>query len=230
MNASQGGSLKVSSTNVPARAAPPAPPSGRMVGTGGSMSVKPTVTNRGMEASKFSVQKGMSAAGREAGEKAASKIIPAAAEKVAGGVLGKIAKTAMGPAAGAAMAVMEPTPAGEKMSEFQRQDVMKKYNPFKSQGRSIDDYEKQQVTRKSASAPTAAEAPRPKVDAPTPPSRPEYFSRGQAFQAARAEKGGAGGKFEYGGKEFQTNVKSEPYVKSPTATSVKSETESGKKK
>lgn len=230
--AGQGGTMKVSSTNVGPRAPAPRPISSTMgsgagAGSSPALNAKPTVT-RGMEASKFSIQKGMTAAGREAAEKTASKVVPAAAEKVAGGVLGKVAKTALGPAAGAAMAVMEPTPAGEKMSEFERQDVMKKYNPFKSQGRSISQYEKDVLTPKASETPKA-EAPRPKADVPTPPSRPEYFTRGQAFGAARSEIGGSGGKFEYGGKEYQTNVKGEPYVAKPKTTSV-TDTESGIRK
>ena len=219
----QGGSM-TGQVQTQRAAAPRAPTSSMPSAQGGSMTAKPTVT-KGVEATKFTVQKGMSAAGKEAATKAVEKAIPAAAGRAAGGLL----RTALGPAGAAAAAVMEPTPAGEKMSEFQRQDTLKKYNPFKSQGRSIADYEKQQVTRKIASAPTADEAPKPKVtaDVPTPPSRPEYMSRGQAFQAARSEVGGAGGKFSYGGKEFQTNVSGEKYVAKPTTTSVKDETESG---
>ena len=52
---------------------------------------------------------------------------------------------------------------------------------------------------------------RSKVDAPTPPSRPDYFSRGQAFSAARKEAGGGEGKFSYDSKSYQTNVAGEKY-------------------
>lgn len=158
------------------------------------------------------------------------KAVPTVAGRVAGGAL----RAALGPAGMAAAAVMEPTPAGEKMSEFERQKTLKSYNPFKSSGRSVDDYMKQQVTRKIASAPTAAEAPKPETpkvtaNVPTPPSRPEYMTRGQAFSAAR-QKAGDVGKFEYGGKEFQSNIKGKPYL--PT-TQLKptgvTDTESGKK-
>ena len=74
-----------------------------------------------------------------------------------------------------------------------------------SQGRSVSDYEKQVLT------PKASEAPKPKVDAPTPPTRPDYFSKGQAFSAARKEAGGGEGKFSYDSKSYQTNVSGEPY-------------------
>ena len=143
-----------------------------------------------------------------------SKSIPAAAEKASPIVsrgLGTAARVAGGPAATAAMAVMTPTPANAGEDEKKRQDTISKYNPYKPSGRSIDDYEKQQVTRKSASAHSADEAPRPKADVPTPPSRPNYFSRGQAFSAARGEAGGGQGKFSYDDKQYQTNVKGEPY-------------------
>ena len=203
----------------------------RMGSGGGSMSASPTKVGssfsqggvnvgKGMAASKQTspVVKGMTTAGRDA-----AAVVSKAAPTVAKG-LGTAAKIAGGPVVGGVMAAMEPTPAGEKMSEFERQDVMKKYNPFKSQGRSISQYEKDVLTPKSSETP---KPPAPKVDAPTPPSRPEYFSRGQAFQAARAEKGGAGGQFSYGGKEYQTNVAGEKYVSKPTTTSVKDEFESG---
>jgi hypothetical protein len=99
-----------------------------------------------------------------------------------------------------------------------------------SQGRSVSQYEKDVLTPKASEAPKAPE--NPKVDAPTPPSRPDYFSRGQAFSAARKEAGGGEGKFSYQGgsdstpKSYQTNVTSEPYKPSSQLkqTSVKEET------
>jgi hypothetical protein len=153
----------------------------------------------------------MSDAGKAKVKPTAPVEIPAAAGKAVG-TLGKLARVATGPAATAAMTVMEPTPAGEKTSEFQRQADVAKGISYKPQGRSITDYEKSLAPNNPA------------------PSRPEYFSRGQAFQAARSEKGGAGGQFSYGGKDYQTNVAGEKYVDKPTVTSVKSETESGTKK
>lgn len=221
----QGGSM-TGQVQTQRASAPRAPTSSMPSTQGGSMSAKPTVT-KGVEATKYTVQKGMSSAGKEAATKAVEKAVPAAVGRAAGGAL----RTALGPAGMAAAAVMEPTPAGEKMSEFQRQDVMKKYNPFKSQGRSIADYEKQQVTRKTASAPTADEAPKPKVtaDVPTPPSRPEYMSRGQAFSAAREKAGGGEGQFKYDDKSYQTNIKSEPYIPAAKQKSTGIESESGGK-
>jgi hypothetical protein len=159
----------------------------------------------------------MSDAGRQAAS-VASKAAPTAAK-----VAGTIARVAAGPAATAAAAVMSPTPAGEKKSEFQRQADVAKGVSYKAQGRSISDYEKQVLTPKASETP---KAPNPKVDAPTPPSRPEYFSRGQAFGAARGEAGGGQGKFSYDNKEYQTNVSGEPYKPSTQLkqTSVKEET------
>ena len=93
-----------------------------------------------------------------------------------------------------------------------------------SQGRSISQYEKDVLTPKASEPAKAPE--NPKVDAPTPPSRPDYFSRGQAFGAARGEAGGGSGKFSYDNKDFQTNVSGEPYKPASQLkqTSVKEET------
>ena len=145
----------------------------------------------------------MSDAGRQAAT-VVSKAAPTAAK-----VAGTIARVAAGPAATAAAAVMSPTPAGEKKSEFQRQADVAKGVSYKAQGRSVSDYEKQVLTPKTYDKPKAPE--NPKVDAPTPPSRPDYFSRGQAFGAARKEAGGGEGKFSYDNKEYQTNVSGEKY-------------------
>lgn len=245
MNASQGGSMSAqvqTQRAAPMRGITSTMPS-RGSGGANAMSAKPTVGAGGLNKSEFMGRSMTSkmADGLDKVSRGMSKAIAPAAEKgaaVAGSALsrslGAVARVAGGPAATAAMAVMEPTPAGEKQSEFQRQDMMKKYNPFKSQGRSIADYEKQQVTRKSASAPTAAEAPKPTADVPTPPSRPGYFTRGQAFSAARKEAGGGEGKFSYQSgsdtapKEYQTNRKDklEPYKPESQLkqTSVKEET------
>jgi hypothetical protein len=215
------------------RAAPPRAPT-YSTGQGGSMRASPTKVStsysqggvnvgKGMAASKQTspVVKGMTTAGRDA-----ATLVSKAAPTVAKG-LGTVARIAGGPAATAAMAVMSPTPAGAGENEKKRQETLKSYNPYKASGRSVSDYEK------TALAPQKYESPKvaaPKVDAPTPPSRPDYFSRGQAFQAARTEKGGAGGKFSYGGKEFQTNVRGEPYAKAPKPTSVTDMESGGKKK
>jgi hypothetical protein len=206
----------------------------RMGTGGGSMSASPTKVGtsfsqggvnvgKAMGAAKQTspVVKGMPTAGRDAAA-LVSKAAPAA-----GRIAGTALRVAGGPAATAAAAVMSPTPAGAGEDEKKRQATLKDYNPYKPSGRSIDDYENQALTPQKYDTPKAST---PKVDAPTPPSRPEYFSRGQAFQAARSEKGGAGGQFSYGGKEYQTNVAGEKYVSKPTTTSVKDESESGKKK
>jgi hypothetical protein len=138
--------------------------------------------------------------------------------------LGKVA----GPV-GVAAEVMRSTPAGEKQTEFQRQDQLKSYNPFKASGRSVSDYEKQLGLDKpiDTSKPAAAN---PKVDAPLPPSRPEYFTRGQAFSGSREKAGGGEGKFTYDNKDYQTNIKGEPYLPASKLKPVGTETESGKAK
>jgi hypothetical protein len=135
---------------------------------------------------------------------------------------------------------MSPTAANAGEDEKKRQATLKDYNPYKPSGRSVADYEKQvgltkpSVNTSQSQGSTAnVDTPKggsiganvgrttaPKVDAPQPPSRPEYFTRGQAFQAARGEAGGAGAKFSYGGSEYQTNVKGEPYSNKPKQTSV----------
>ena len=53
------------------------------------------------------------------------------------------------------------------------------------------------------------------TDASVDNSGPSDF--GAAFAAARAKHGGAGGKFKYQGKEYQTNVKGEKYVTNPVS-------------
>lgn len=227
------------------RAAPPRAPSYSMpAGQGGSMTASPTKTTTSfsqggsnvgqkMAAAKQTspVVKGMTTAGRDAAA-VVSKAAPAAS-RIAGAAL----RIAGGPAATAAAAVMSPTPAGAGENEFKRQETLKSYNPYKPSGRSIDDYEKQVLSpskEKTNTTPGQGSTKNvepvkgasintdraPKVDAPTPPSRPDYFTRGQAFQAARSETGGSGGKFSYGGSEYQTNVKGEPYVAKPKQTSV----------
>ena len=138
-----------------------------------------------------------------------AKAAPTAAK-----IAGTVARAAAGPAATAAAAVMSPTPAGAGEDEKKRQETLKSYNPYKAQGRSEKDYEAQVLTPKSYDKPKAEN---PKVDAPTPPERPKYFSRGQAFSAARGEAEGGSGKFSYQGgsdsapKTYQTNVSGEPY-------------------
>ena len=188
---------------------------GTMGTSGGSMSATPKVSTaysqggvnvgKAMGASKQTspVVKGMTSAGREAAA-VVSKAAPMAS-KVAGAAL----RVAGGPAATAAMAVMSPTAANAGENEKKRQETLKSYNPYKSSGRSVSDYEKQALTPQKYEAPKAAEAP--KVDAPMAPKRPDYFSKGQAFSAARKEAGGGTGKFSYDNKSYQTNVKSEPY-------------------
>ena len=198
------------------------------VGAGSSTGMSPTKVGtsfsqggvdvgRKMAASKQTspVVKGMTTAGREAAA-TVSRAAPTAA-KIAGSAL----RMAGGPAATAAMAVMSPTPAGAGEDEKKRQETLKSYNPYKSSGRSVSDYEKQALTPQKYDTPKA-----PKVDAPTPPERPKFFSRGQAFSAARGEAGGGEGKFSYDSKTYQTNVPGEKYKPESQLkqTSIKEET------
>lgn len=218
-----GGQMKPSSTNVPTRFMRSVKNAPTTQGAGGQM--KPTNTSgtssftpnsqsrsmnvgKGMAASKQTspVVKGMADAGRAASA-AAAKAAPTAA-KIAGGAV----RALTGPAATAVASVMAPQPAGERKSEFQRQADVAKGISYKAQGRSEKDYEAQVLTPKSYKAPE-----NPKVNAPTPPSRPEYFTRGQAFSAARKDASDGEGKFSYQGgseaspKTYQTNVTGEPY-------------------
>ena len=55
---------------------------------------------------------------------------------------------------------------------------------------------------------------RRKVSTTSPDSKSDF---GTAFKKARAKHGGAGGKFSYKGKEYQTNVKGEKYVTNPVS-------------
>ena len=247
-----GGQMKPTSTNVPTRFMRSVKNAPSTQGAGGQL--KPTSTSgsstftpnsqsrsmnvgKGMAASKQTspVVKGMSAAGQEASK----KIVPKASSVMA--TVGKAARALSGPEGAAVTAAAEPLAKkmaashaaghqsfkphgseGEKTSTvFAR---MKQPEQQKPQGRSISDYESQALTPKSYEAPKAPE--NPKVDAPTPPSRPDYFSRGQAFGAARGEAGGGSGKFSYGSKDYQTNVSGEPYKPSSQLkqTSVKEET------
>jgi hypothetical protein len=194
---------------------------------------------KGMAASKQTspVVKGMSAAGQEASK----KIVPKAASVMA--TVGKAARAMSGPEGAAVTAAAEPLAkkmassykAGHQSfashgSEGEKTSTVFARMKQPSQGRSVSQYEKDVLTPKASEAPKAPE--NPKVDAPTPPSRPDYFSRGQAFSAARKEAGGGEGKFSYQGgsdstpKSYQTNVTSEPYKPSSQLkqTSVKEET------
>jgi hypothetical protein len=202
------------------------------MGTGsGSMSATPKVStsysqggvNVGgkMAAAKQTspVVKGMAQAGRQAMTKVAPAVATGARALtgVAGTVAGVVAPYAAKEVAksyekGHSQGLKPHDVGGEKFSDVANR--MKE----KSQGRSISSYEKDVLTPKTYDKPKV-EAP--KVDAPTPPKRPEYFSRGQAFSAARSQATGAGGEFSYGEKKFQTNVKGEPYVKAPKPTGVK---------
>lgn len=257
-----GGQMKPTTTNVPTRfmrSVKNAPStqgaSGQLkpTSTSGSSSFTQNSQSRSMNVGKSMgaskqtspVVKGMSAAGSEASK----KIVPKAASVMA--TVGKAARALSGPEGAAVTAAAEPLAKkmaashaaghqsfkphgaeGEKTSTvFAR---MKQPEQQKPQGRSVDDYEKQVLTPK-VSAPKTPETPKaenPKVDAPTPPSRPDYFSRGQAFNAARGEAGGGEGKFSYQGgteaspKTYQTNVSGEKYKPESQLkqTSVKEET------
>jgi len=249
-----GGQMKPTSTNVPTRFirsvknAPSTQGAGGQLkpsSTSGSSSFTPNSQSRsmnvgkGMAASKQTspVVKGMSAAGQEASK----KIVPKAASVMA--TVGKAARAMSGPEGAAVTAAAEPLAkkmassykAGHQSfashgSEGEKTSTVFARMKQPSQGRSVSQYEKDVLTPKASEAPKAPE--NPKVDAPTPPSRPDYFSRGQAFSAARKEAGGGEGKFSYQGgsdstpKSYQTNVTSEPYKPSSQLkqTSVKEET------
>jgi hypothetical protein len=228
-----GGQMKPTSTNVPTRFmrsvknAPTTQGAGGQLkpsSTSGSSSFTPNSQSRsmnvgkGMAASKQTspVVKGMSAAGQEASK----KIVPKAAGVL--GTVGKAARALSGPEGAAVTAAAEPlakkmassykaghqsfTPHG---GEGEKASTVFARMKQPSQGRSVSQYEKDVLTPKASEAPKAPE--NPKVDAPTPPSRPDYFSRGQAFGAARKEAGGGEGKFSYDNKSFQTNVSGEKY-------------------
>ena len=94
-------------------------------------------------------------------------------------------------------------------------------NAQKTQGRSVDQYEKEVLTPAPAAAPT-----RQVVDAPAPPTRPKYMTRGQAFQAANKE-GGDNAQFTYNNKVYQANRAGKRYVapSKQIPTSVREEQE-----
>jgi hypothetical protein len=68
-------------------------------------------------------------------------------------------------------------------------------------------------------APTSDAAPKSTSTATAPAPAKQTFS--QAFAAARKAAGGAGGKFSYGGKEYQTNIKGEKFAPAKSLTPVK---------
>lgn len=202
---------------------------------GGSTSFSQGGTNIGskMAASKQTSQvvKGMATSGRQAALGAAQKAAGSVAGRALGALSGPVgaAVTAAAPALGSAMKQSHQTghasftqhsSSGEKASSVF--DRMRSG----SQGRSVSQYEKDVLTPKAAEAPKASETPRQTVNAPAPPERPKYFSRGQAFGAARSEVGGSGGSFSYDNKSYQTNVRGEPYKPSSSLkqTSIKEET------
>lgn len=78
-------------------------------------------------------------------------------------------------------------------------------------------------TAKPAAGPKAADTPTAKP-AGAPTATPAKQTFGQAFSAARKAAGGAGGKFSYGGKEYQTNVAGEKYSKAPKAVTAPTST------
>lgn len=73
------------------------------------------------------------------------------------------------------------------------------------------------TTPATTAAPKPAETTKP-TETPKTSTKPMSFS--QAFKSAREKAGGAGGKFEYGGKKFQTNIKGEKYQPASKLKSV----------
>jgi hypothetical protein len=253
-----GGQMKPTSTNVPTRFmrsvknAPSTQGAGGQLkpsSTSGSSSFTPNSQSRsmnvgkGMAASKQTspVVKGMSAAGQEASK----KIVPKAASVMA--TVGKAARALSGPEGAAVTAAAEPLAkkmassykAGHQSfashgSEGEKTSTVFARMKQPSQGRSVSQYEKDVLTPKASEAPKAPE--NPKVDAPTPPSRPDYFTHGQAFGAARKEAGGGEGKFSYQSssdtapKTYQTNVSGEKPEAQLKPTSVKEDWQSVNRK
>lgn len=247
MNASQGGTMKASSTNVGARAAPPRAPSGSMpAGQGGAMNAKPTVGSGSLNKTEFM--------GRNMGSKMTdgldkvsrgmSKVVPNAVSKAAGPAVSR-AVGALGGAAGAAISAAAPALAdkmkqshdaghksfvphdsgGEKASSVF--DRMRKQD---SKGSSINSFEKK-VNTPNNPAPKADAPERKTVDAPLPPTRPTHMTFGSAFSDARSKAQGPGGSFEYtkGSGDtatYNTSVKGEKVPSKLTPV----QPESGKKK
>lgn len=215
------------------RSAPFSGPSGRLGSGAGAMQSTPKVSSGGVNTTEY-MSKNMSSMMKDkldtVSRNMSKGFVPSSSASLAGKAAGGVLKALSGPAAGAAMAVMDPTPAGEKKSEFQRQADVAKGISFEPKGRSMSQIEKDMT---KATEPKKATLPDIKVGGgktPTPPSsRPEYFTRDQAFKAARSEVGSGAGKFSYGGKEYQTNVAGEKYkpaAKLKTTSVV--DTESGK--
>lgn len=194
-------------------------------GSGGSsaMNAKPTVSAGGLNKSEFM--------GRSMGSKM-SDGISSVARKMSTGFVPKVAGAAAGRAVGAlgGVAGAVATTVGPELGKMAQASHKAGHQSFKphgdegekastvfarmkqpSQGRSIDQYEKDVLTPKKTETPSY-----PKADVPTPPSRPEYMTRGSAFKAARGEAGGGEGKFSYQSgsdttpKTYQTNVKDRP--------------------
>lgn len=237
MNASQGGSMtgQVATQRAPApRSITTSPSMGG--GQSPALNAKASVTSRAMQGSRFSITQGMSKAGTEAAKSAATKAVGAAAGRAAGalgGVAGAVATT-VGPELG--KMAQASYKAGHQSFKPHGDEGEKASTVFArmkqpSQGRSISQYEKDVLTPKKTETPAA---PKQTADVPTPPSRPEYFTRGQAFSAARKEAGGGEGKFSYQSgsdtapKEYQTNRKDKPEPYKPESqlkqTSVNEET------
>ena len=80
-------------------------------------------------------------------------------------------------------------------------------------GGSSSSFGKQSGSGTTITKPGSAQAATPSATAPKPTPKPVKQSFSQAFAAARKKAGGAGGKFTFNGKTYQTNVKGEKYQK-----------------
>lgn len=83
------------------------------------------------------------------------------------------------------------------------------------------DQDKNKPTKPTASSENKPDKTRPSQNTntntgATNSSSYDDMSFGAAFKAARKQQGGAGGEFTWNGKEYQTNIAGEAYVKNPT--------------
>jgi hypothetical protein len=175
------------------------------------MNVKPNVST----SSRFSVQQGMSSAGKQAATTRASTLGGMnVADKIgsvaprASSVAGTIARAAVraAPAIGAAAEVMRPKPANAGENEFARQARYKtpgstniSKQPAPTTGPSASAAEKVGISQKMPSI-------GPKLD-----NSPVKQSFSQAYRAAR-EAGGSKAQFTWNDKTFQAAAKKSEYV------------------
>jgi hypothetical protein len=96
--------------------------------------------------------------------------------------------------------------------------IMPEFAGSDSKGR---DQDKNKPTKPTVNSETKPDKARPSQNTntnagATNSSSYNDMSFGEAFKAARKQQGGAGGEFTWQGKEYQTNIAGEAYVKNPT--------------